>query len=32
VVGDLLAWRDPALRRYTSDTGYAAVRAEASAD
>lgn len=27
-----VAWRDPVLRRYTSDTGYDAVRAEASAD
>jgi MFS family permease len=27
-----VAWRDPTLRRYTSDTGYDAVRTEASAD
>jgi MFS family permease len=26
------AWRDPVLRTYTSDRGYAALRAEASAD
>jgi hypothetical protein len=26
------AWRDPVLRRYTSDMGYGAVRTEANAD